>query len=86
MRDADPVSRCDETSAVWSSADGSRLLTSAGGRLYLWDTRWKLVSGGGLNGDAEEVTAATSPDGRLVPGSTTVPWSSPPPRTSNGPR
>ncbi|CAL9611551.1 WD40 repeat domain-containing serine/threonine protein kinase [Streptomyces sp. enrichment culture] len=67
MRDADPVSRCDETSAVWPSADGSRLLTSAGGRLYVWDTRTrKLISQGSLDGDAGEVIAAISADGRLV--------------------
>lgn len=67
MRHADDIMRCDETSVVWPSTDGTRLLTSAGGRLYVWDARTRtLVSEGTLYGDAEEVTAAISPDGRLV--------------------
>ncbi|MFD7123956.1 WD40 repeat domain-containing serine/threonine protein kinase [Streptomyces anulatus] len=67
MREADPETRCDETSQVWSSADGTKLLTSADGHLYVWDTRTrKLVSDISVDGAPEDVAAAISPDGRLV--------------------
>nr|WP_246258989.1 serine/threonine-protein kinase [Streptomyces typhae] len=67
MRDADPETRCDEASQVWSSADGGRLLTSAGENLYVWDTRTrKLISDIRVDGAPEDMTAAISTDGRLV--------------------
>ncbi len=67
MRGADPETQCDETSQVWSSADGTRLLTSANGHLYVWHTPTrKLVSSIRLDGAPEDVAAAISPDGGLV--------------------
>ncbi|MFE7042339.1 trypsin-like peptidase domain-containing protein [Streptomyces atratus] len=67
LQDADPEAKCDDTSAVWSSADGTRLLTSTGGRLYAWDTAArKLLSYGDVDEDAANVTTHMSPDGTLV--------------------